>query len=234
MKRHLSAMFIALGLSVAPANGGDFWQTKDFLSWSEKEVRKMLKDSPWARSCQIRAGSVEELVMNRRPQSSAPCCTEGGTDSSQAPELGMEALRGSSTVTAVVRWQSALPVRQALARQRFGDEASTSPEAAKMLAPVEQFYVLAVVGLPPQLVQGTVEELKSNAVLKIKNKPPIQAADIRGSREEDGINLYFFFPRDQSITLADREVELAFRLSSAAVSRKFRLKQMVYEGKLEM
>ena len=150
----------------------------------------------------------------------------------------MDGVQAPPTVTAIVRWHTALPIKQAAARSRYGDEAATSPDAAKMLARQEQQYVVGIAGLPGRLVRGKPEQLRSSAFLKVKGQPPLQAADVKGDREQDRANLYLFFPRGQAgshvITLDDQEVEVLLKLPSLEIKRKFRLKEMVYEGKLEI
>jgi hypothetical protein len=49
----------------APAQ--EFWRGKDWHEWSEKECRKMLEDSPWARSFPHSQTYVE--VMGARTRS---------------------------------------------------------------------------------------------------------------------------------------------------------------------
>ena len=35
----------------------DFWETKHFTTWSDKEVEKMLGDSPWSREVTVPSGA---------------------------------------------------------------------------------------------------------------------------------------------------------------------------------
>ena len=43
-------LWIVVGAALAAA---DFWDEKDFTMWSDKEVEKMLRDSPWSRRVTI-------------------------------------------------------------------------------------------------------------------------------------------------------------------------------------
>ena len=43
-------LWIVVGAALAAA---DFWNEKDFTTWSDKEVEKMLSDSPWSRRVTI-------------------------------------------------------------------------------------------------------------------------------------------------------------------------------------
>ena len=127
---------------------------------------------------------------------------------------------------ATIRWQSALPVKQALAKLKFGDEAATSPEAAKMLVPSERFYIVSIVGAPPRLPGA-------EASIEVYGKDAIRSVDVKSGREGGNNVLYFVFPREP-ITLENKELEVVFKLGTMNLRRKFRLKDMVYEGNLEL
>lgn len=106
----LSLIFILLA-SVA-ASAQDFWMTKSYARWDEKEIEKMLNDSPWAQSQKIRvqiegrvnaaAGSVVGNV------SLAPTIGNTVNNSSTAPTIDY---------TYTLRLRSAVPIRQAIVRK---------------------------------------------------------------------------------------------------------------------
>ncbi len=83
----LSALFLFSLSNVAAA---DFWETKEFTKWSDKECDKLLTNSPWA----------YELKVYR----------QGGLGSSDGAE-------GQAYVKYNIRFMSALPIRQAQVRQ---------------------------------------------------------------------------------------------------------------------
>jgi hypothetical protein len=62
--------------------------------------------------------------------------------------------------------------------------------------------------------------------------------DVKGDRDQVGVNRYLFFPKAQPgshlITLEDNEVEVALKLGNTEIKRRFRLKDMVFDGKLEI
>jgi hypothetical protein len=258
MRRLWPVILLTLGLGVAALTAADFWQKKKFSEWTEKEVQKMLKDSPWAHPVEVRTdaggGGLPSGGGGRGRRGgggggggggdfpSASSSGGGGIDNEGGGRGGggggMEGVQAPPTVTVIVRWHTALPIKQAVARARFGDEAATSPDAAKMLGRQEQQYVVGIAGLPGRLVRGKPEELRSSAFLRVKGQPPLQAADVKPDRAQDRANLYLFFPKGQQdshvIILEDQEVEVVLKLPSLEIRRKFRLKDMVYEGKLEI
>jgi hypothetical protein len=98
----ISALFF-MGLSVLLA--ADFWETKDYSQWSDKECAKLLQESPWAMKYElIREGNVTP--------------TEGSGAKSGPASLGSsEGSGGQSYVKYFFRLQSALPIRMAQVRQ---------------------------------------------------------------------------------------------------------------------
>lgn len=227
-------MYLKLGaaglvLALAPLVAADFWENKEFTEWSDKQVRRILEDSPWARPVSI---------SDDRPGGGSA----GIADASKAAERNN---RNSSTapaaprsVTAILRWHTALPVKQAVARMRFGAEAGTSAEAAKMLSPEDDRYVLGLANVPAGLLRGDPAGLRNAIFLKLKNKPPIPVADVQGDRRGDRVNLFLIFPRGQQgspvIEPGDGEVEVEIKLESTKVTRKFKLADMMFRGKLEI
>lgn len=257
MKRLLLAILIVLSLGAAALMAAEFWEKKKFSEWTDKEVQKMLKDSPWARAVEIpltaggmaRAGGARG--GGRRgggggggfSDASVGAGGMGGEEGGMGGGMGrggggFAAPETVPTMTVHVRWRTALPIKQAIVRARFGDEAGTSPEAAKLLAAQETHYIVEIAGLPFPMLRGNPEQLKSNAQLRIKDKSPIQAVDIKAGREENRVNLYLIFPREADgrpvITLEDREVEVFLKTGPVDIRRKFRLKDMIFDGKLEI
>ena len=144
----------------------------------------------------------------------------------------------TQAVEIVLRWQTALPVKQAIARARFKDEAGSSPEAVKMLTRDEVYYVLSISGIPSRMVTLTPEVLKAGAQLVIKNHPTIQAANVQVDPQQGMTNLYLIFTKQQAgghvITVDDKEVEVVLKAKPLDIRRKFKLADMVFDGKLEM
>ena len=252
MKRAVVAFLLVLSLGVATLWAADFWQKTKFTEWSDKDAQKMLKDSPWARPVEIHLGGAGGGSKGGGrggrgggggDMSAAPSASEdlgggggGGGRGGRGGGGGGSMQESTPGQILIVCWHTAMPVRQAVARMRFGKEAGTSPEAAKLLQPEQKRYVVGIAGLPPQLVMRMKPaELKSRAMLKLKGKDPIQAIDVLADKGERGANVYLVFSRtDNPITLEDNDVEVILKLASVEIKRRFRLKDMVFEGKLEL
>jgi hypothetical protein len=240
MRRAWVAIMAAFALTQVVLLAADFWEKKKFPGWSEKEIGKMLTDSPWARPVLISLGTfgipAGGVQTSESGRSGTPCAS---CEDRPSPVIGTTQLPGMAPpVSVLVRWHTALPVKQAMAKLRFGDEVASSPVAAELLSRQETNYVVSLSGLPPATVPEDMEQVKASASLNVKGRPPIQAEQVQGSGGRETVNLAIVFPRGQNgnhlITLEDREVELKLKLGAIQISRKFKLKDMVYEGKLEL
>jgi hypothetical protein len=117
--------------------------------------------------------------------------------------------------------------------------------------------MIGVSGLParmfpshPDGLKSVSERLKSESFLKIKGRKPIPAdavlipekrsevVDVRDGPWSAAVEVYLVFPRGQKgndvITLADKKVEFVTQIGSLNVKKKFKLKNMVYNGELEL
>lgn len=219
--------------------GEDFWTRSKFPEWSRKDTDRMLTGSPWAQAVQM------------APSGGGGAIPSGGGGGGRRGRGGGGGLAGeggggvggdlSSTppVIVTVRWHSALPIKQAVAMVRYQNEAGTSPEAARMLARKETYYIVGIIGLPPHLAAAKPDQLKQGATLHVKGKEDLRAADLMGETDQKGrTNLYFFFPRDRGgapgIALEDKDVEVVLKAGRMDLKKKFRLKDMVYQGQLEI
>src|SRR4029077_3221174 len=58
MLKKLSTLLFLCALCMGAA---DFWTTKPFTDWSDKEVQKILTDSPWAEKVAVSASAGDVL-----------------------------------------------------------------------------------------------------------------------------------------------------------------------------
>lgn len=219
--------------------GADFWDVKPFTEWSEKEVSKVMVDSPWAKTVAtvVDLNKVRELAAKKAPADADMPPSGGRGGRSRGGGGGGPAM--APMLELMVRWQSSLTVRQALVRGQFGDEAGTSEKAKEFLARPQTFYVLAVSRLPMRYFQRANPQemqqfLKDSATLNVKGLEVMKPADIHFQSNEQVLTIYFAFPREQQITVDHKEVEFAAPIGPLQVKRKFKLADMVREGNLDI
>ncbi len=218
----------AVVLGAAAALPVEFWQTKKYTEWTDKEVGRMLLDSPWARRARIQMkGAAARVAVN----------AGGGPQRSRADAVSSSPPAPSQPGTdVVVRWQTALPVKQAIARFHYGDYVESSWNVTKMVYLDEPYYIVGFIGLPARLAGPNPEDLKSAATLNIRDQPPIHAVAVLADPLMGGtVNVFFFFPKLQEgarlITLADEEVEVLLDAAEMEIRQRFILKDLIYEGK---
>ncbi len=243
-------MLLALVTSVGFT--ADFWTERDFLQWNEKEVRKMLSNSPWSRTVvQTMGGGMGRGGGGGGrggggggfPGGGGGGAGGGGGGGTQTPGgygggYGAPGGGGPSMQrNFIIRWMSALPVKQALAKAKYGEEAGTAEEGQKFIGRTETHYVVAVSGFPARMAQVAQREpdrLKQGAFLKRKGKGNILPEEVQVRSGEQEAEVFLMFPRTDAITLDDKDVELEMAMGPMTVKRKFKLKDMVYDDKLEL
>jgi hypothetical protein len=147
-----------------------------------------------------------------------------------------EGVGGMRSARALVRWESALPIREA--------------EGGKLPAPVESNYLISVSGIPmpmpggatsgesdrsmPQRRDAMLEEFKTSTSLRRKGKDPIKPDSVMEAPGA-GHALLFVFPHGTDpITPEDKEVTFIAEPGPMEIKTKFSLKDMKYHGKLEL
>jgi hypothetical protein len=155
-------------------------------------------------------------------------------------------MQGNLTTPIVLAWRTAMPVRQAIARRTGQPVSDTEPNASVLLASGFPGQFRADVADPAKLVADTV--------LKVKGKPDIHPTEAQipaaaapkgppggapgfgGGKGFGGGNfdIVFVFPKSAGLTVDDKEVEFVTKVGKMNIRKKFKLKDMVVNGKLEM
>ena len=197
----------------------DFWTAKPFTDWNEKEIVKMLSDSPWTGKVTVSGG----VAAFAGPSGGGGGDFGGG---------------GGGGISVTLLWQTALPVKQALVKRQFGAEAGTSPDAKARLERPDQVYVLTLLGMPA-FTLGAAQGDKKAALLDATmltagGKPPLKPVDVQVSGGRGPGNVSFLFPRTTTFTADDKDVEFSTKFDKTTIKHKFKLKDMVFNGKVEM
>jgi hypothetical protein len=254
----LSTRFLLLfACGAAALLAEDFWVKKPFTEWTPKEISKLVSNSPWAKEVAVPLGEGRggmrgggAPVGGGGSDAGAFGDASGGSNAggggrsgggrggrggSGAGDTG-EAPGGQMVPAAavVVRWQTALPVRQALILDKFGAEKAGSEEARKVLAQDPPNYVIVMVGVPSGMLRSAAQHLKEATSLVVKGKDPIMAENVQANQRGPVSDVYLIFPKKAPLMLEDKEVEFNCKLGKAVVQKKFKLKDMVVAGKLEL
>ena len=245
---------MAVGLSAAA-----FWEEKPFTQWSEKDVEKILTESPWAGKASI----THE---------------KAGADLGPVPDWKV-----------IISVRSATPIRQAVARQQLIAGGTASPDLEANLAVPHPRYAFAIAGIPQfyrtslaKSAQVATLKVKGMHVMATEAsvllfdkegkvvQPPtpgpggpgrgrqqastgVQIVPVAqrggggggfggggggfgggGFEDKSGITatLFLEFPKADPIAPGDGEVELSTVVGGYQIKRTFKLKDMVYKGAL--
>lgn len=229
MRNTIFSVLFLCGAGALVLLAADSWRKKPYTAWDDAEVQKILNDSPWAREVDLISGDSGDVAHSISPLAGGG---GGGGEGGMGGRGGGNEADGprAPSLRLVVRFVSALPVRQAMLRARYGDQVGDSA-AAKALSTPDNYYVVALAGL--RRLPADVQVIKEKSSLRAKGKNPFGPALVL---TEKGM-LVLFFPREgHPVAVEDGEVEVQVRLPDLVgpVRRSFKLKDMVYDGKLEL
>jgi hypothetical protein len=245
------AVLLAI-VSLGFAGSRDFWKNGDPAQWTPQEIQRLLTDSPWSQQANATFALAEEEPAQPAievPQAGMPNPRNAATDGRWDGGVGRNNRGTLPTLNVTVRWDSALPVREALGRQHV--------PAAYSAEQVQKYYLVSVAGLvpaghyinptlntrsrddtfgtrspqDPRNPEEMLEGVMHYAHLFPHGKSPIRPDD---AKLDTGGTIHLFFPRTSAITLDDKDVTFEVRFGSLSVIKKFRLKDMLYKGELEL
>ena len=240
MRRVIFAGFV---LSVAAAlawAGSDPWKSKPFGQWDEKDVRKILGDSPWSKIVEVTAAWKTGGDSSGVPDPATSSATQ-----EHSPSGGIMGERGSGAAPAppqvpqatfIVRWVSARTARKAVLRSAVLSGRMKEEDAEKQAAlQVEVFQVL-IVGQDMKPFQGADEKamLEKTYLLTKKTKQKIAAVGVEFQRGSDGKTVQaiaFAFPKkiasgEATIAADERNVEFYCSVAGANIRASFDLSKM--------
>jgi hypothetical protein len=224
----------------------EFWEAKAPADWSSEEKEMLLGQSPWAAQGVVRfdagkkRGGPYEGVA--RPGAGIPGARPGERPGiANSVPIGEKPPPRPSTDTgqsvqfpALVRWESAKPVRLA-----------GGPELPEGTA---GFYVIRLRGMPLMPVpkdkagdpaanpnQGLLEAIQHGTRIERKDKAAIGCAHLLTGSGVASNELLLFFPRGTDpIDVREKFVTLDSRFTPFHLSVKFTLKDMMFQGALAL
>jgi len=227
--------------------------TKDAAQWTAADAQRVLTQSPWAQSANASFRNIEAEEEREQPVGPVPTTPgmsgpNGASDGRWDGGVGKIPYPGTPNLFLTIRWDSALPIREAAARID-GKAPYTADQAQKD-------YILTVVGLVPsgryrgagqlptqsrsdddetidaQNPEQMLEGLMAQSRLLVRGEKPIRPENVKLDAATGA--LHFFFARTQAIDLKSKDVTFFTRFGSMTVQKQFRLKDMLYRGNLEL
>jgi hypothetical protein len=224
------------------ALGQEFWVKKDYTQWTEKEVQKIMTDSPWSKDVTVATAPPggSSLDMGSGGGGGGGGEEEGGGGGGGGGGSrgggGGRGGGGSNTVKLTISFRSAVPLKQAVVKSRMAAGGDVPADAKEFLGREETYYVVMASGLPQRMLRDArdPDELKKSQIKRGK-KTPVAPADVQFQQgQRQTVDVLFLFPKTDPIVEADKEIEVILRLGKFDFKKKFALKDMVFNGKLEM
>jgi hypothetical protein len=225
---------------VALAAADPSWKSRASSSWTEDDARQILNDSPWAKTVRARVARLQTEDERR----------EGG-NMGQARGVGYDGIerqknlsklptslpdlfkidntaRPDQSVTLLLRWESALPVRVAELKSHVVEPPTLEDDG----------YSLAVYGVPGRSFKGDPKSLgdplKQQAFLKREGKKDVKPSSVEVFQLGDGLVIVYLFPLSAEISRRDGRIEFEARIGRVGIVQSFNLEEMQFQGRLEL
>jgi len=231
------------------------WKGKAVAEWTEDDARQVLSSSPWSKLVTPKVeqpqggrggygrrggmgGGIGGMGGGRGgmgypgggggyPGGGGGGGYPGGGQPSDTDSGSGSGGRTNTPSAVTVRWESALPVREAQLKLH-----------QEVVGADEPYYAIAILGLPSRIANRDPQELKSRMLsdtyLKPKGKKKIELADVKVLTRDDNPVLLLLFPKSQEITAAEKEVEFSTHVARMEIKQKFPLEDMTFDGKLQL
>lgn len=224
-----TAILVGLGVPALAYSPREFWNEKKSADWTDDERQELLSKSPWAKEAEVKSNVGPGGLGAPRASGSMNRRTMGGSrtpgtvpNTSPVPE---------GHYKAIVRWDSALPVREAYRNQSKDDPAAN--------------YILCVSGDLPMLGRRSNDESESEYQQRLDMLKQYTKLEKKGdviyltkigyqSGAAAVSGTLFYFERNDLIRLDDKQVTFVTKLGPLDVKVKFALREMLYLGKLEL
>ncbi|HEX7723452.1 MAG TPA: hypothetical protein VF397_14930 [Pyrinomonadaceae bacterium] len=249
MKRNIFGIVMAFVILTALATTMAQKADKKWTEWSKKDAQDILEKSPWAQK-QTETDASEQMFS----PTSDPRLNGNRSTSNDDTRAGQGATNQATNVTYYVRFFSARPIRQALARQielggtLKGDQLLKLHNFAEVKS--EDSIIVTVLfkgaaGADQRSVNPVMQAFNSAVTGTLKNTCYLQRSDGKQLFLEeyvppgrDGFGARFIFLRmpneKQFIDANSKEIRFFAELNgNIKIDRRFKIADMMYQGELE-
>jgi hypothetical protein len=228
------------------------WERRPFPNWTKDDIDRLLTDSPWAKQVAV---SFELQPQGDHLRSDfAQIQLPGTVGLPRVPGIGWPGGDGRtrrpttdgggqpssvrSEVYLTVRWSSALPMRQAMALERFGRDGLDHSKAVELLENDPEDYTLEIFGFPATMwfekAKQLEEDLIRSARLWADGSGAIRARSAHVPGHGSHLSAELLFPRSEAITVESGVLDFRAAAGPLKFETKFKPKSMMYEGRFEL
>jgi hypothetical protein len=249
MFKRVIGILAAVVLVAGAAYATDPWKDKDFASWDDKDVQKILQDSPW--SHKIQYGMAGGGKMEGNLTGTADSAAHGDPNSSGETTTGSRSARGTpvagmpsagAETVFVVTWFSSTTIREAMARRR--ELAGTAVEEARkgLSTAPDQYMIMVQSANMRAFGQASEDVLKAEAFIVLKNsKVKISPSRVAIQRGQTGTPAALFFIFDKKTATGEptfapdeKGVDFTFQAGKTPLKINFDFTKMQNKAGLDL
>jgi hypothetical protein len=253
-RRYLFGMAWGVGYGVRhlEAAKSEVWNAKPAAEWTDADIERILTKSPW----------VKETAVSFTPGSPGGGAGGGGGGrggggggrggGGKGGGGGMGGGGAAPQFKAIVRWESARPILDARKKPlppqiaanyiitvsglpMTGGARPGQKSGARSKFLPEQEGQPPAAGDQAQRRQAMLARIKESSKLTVKGKDPAAPNAVDMSPNQQSPVIVLGFSREAlPLTAADKEVVFTTKVGPFEVKAKFALKDMLYQGKLEL
>jgi hypothetical protein len=203
---------------------GDEWKNKRAAEWTDEETKQVLTASPWAAMV---TPTVKKAEQKQTPRGGVVGIPGIGRRREQTQDPNESNAPSSDSAPLLnIRWESALPVREAELKARETNAPDVDAD----------HYAIAVYGLPTHLAkdpQHLGDRLKDQATIKREGQKDLKPSHVDVLVRDDGVVIVYLFPRSKEITAKDSRAEFNAQIAQFQIVQSFHVDEMIYQGKVE-
>jgi hypothetical protein len=241
-RRPILAFLAVLAIVATVWAAADPWKDKEYKSWTQQDVERILYESPWVKMVEVDAPWLKGRMQYLTP---LPTDCDGRPDLSRGDQRPTSWAMGGteSVVIYQVTWQSARTVRAANLRKAVLCGHGNAERGAEMLDEQPDDYVITVHSPDMTPFKGMDEEalIKATTLTPKKGQKISPASVAMASFNQSGTPymLTFKFPRktesgEPVIAKDEKEVEFASHAGKFTLKTKFQLQKMTLKDGPDM
>jgi len=244
MRKAISIGSVIMILAAVVIAGNDPWKAKPYQQWDEKDVRKILGDSPWSKIIQVDATwkgmtdlSADDSSQPPATNAPSPVAKMGQSPPTSAnPGGAVGPGNSASQASFVLRWVSSRTLQRAAARSAELAGQLKPEDAEKQLANAPDVYEVAVMGPDMRPFQSADEDILklSAALIDKKSKQKVSPSKVEISRTADGKKVQavsFIFSKkagngEPAIPEDEKSVDFNCDINGAKIRASFDISKM--------
>jgi hypothetical protein len=233
---HISRLVLVALSSVVLIAADQAWRNKQYSEWTEDDAKEVITGSPWVKTItptvEVKTPEPDQGRTGGRRRGGKDGPGRSGSDSPVGDGQGNRPKDSASSPakvpTLTVRWESALPVREAELKNR------------ETFAPTvdADHYALAIYGIPRSMIANDLtaqaKELKKHATLKRYAKKDLKPSSVEILLREDGPVILYLFPKSDEITWRDQSIQFDAQIAHLKCSQSFDTRDMRFHGNVEV